>query len=67
MFIKRMLQTELPAEIRKKIVHELFDKYVGVEESVFSKELYVNKEQVMHMHRHNMHIGIHGYNHSRWS
>ena len=40
MFIKRMLQTELPAEIRKKIVHELFDKYVGVEESVFSKELY---------------------------
>ena len=67
MFIKRMLQTELPAEIRKKIVHKLFDKYVGVEESVFSKELYVNKEQVMHMHRHSMHIGIHGYNHSRWN
>ena len=66
-FIKRMLQTELPEDIRNKIVDKLFDKYVGVKESVFSKELYVNEEQVNHMRRNNMHIGIHGYNHSRWS
>jgi len=66
-FIKRMLQTELPEDIRNKIVDKLFDKYVGVKESVFSKELYVNEEQVNHMRRNNMHIGIHGYNHSRWN
>ena len=66
-FIKRMLQTELPEDIRNKIVDKLFNKYVGVEESVFSKELYVNEEQVNHMRRNNMHIGIHGYNHSWWS
>ena len=66
-FIKRMLQTELPEGIRNKIVDKLFNKYVGVEESVFSKELYVNEEQVNHMRRNNMHIGIHGYNHSWWS
>ncbi len=66
-FIKRMLQTELPEDIRNKIVDKLFDKYVGVKESVFSKELYVNEEQVNHMRRNNMHIGIHGYNHYWWS
>jgi peptidoglycan/xylan/chitin deacetylase (PgdA/CDA1 family) len=66
-FIKRTLQTELPEGIRNKIVDKLFNKYVGVEESVFSKELYVNEEQVNHMRRNNMHIGIHGYNHSWWS
>ena len=66
-FIKRMLQTELPEGIRNKIVDKLFNKYVGVKESVFSKELYVNEEQVNHMRRNNMHIGIHGYNHYWWS
>ena len=66
-FIKRMLQTELPKGIRNKIVDKLFNKYVGIEEAVFSRELYVSKEQVNHMRRNDMHIGIHGYNHYWWS
>ncbi|MGM0405323.1 MAG: polysaccharide deacetylase family protein [Thermoplasmatota archaeon] len=62
-FIKRLLQRELPEKVREKIVDELFKRYVGVEEKVFSNELYMNMEQLRCMQRNGMHIGSHGYNH----
>ena len=66
-FVKRLLQVELAEELRNKIVDELFVKYVGMSESAFSQELYMDKEQLMTMQRHGMHIGCHGFNHYWWN
>ena len=62
-FVKRMLQTVLPEEIRNRITSELFAKFVGVEERKFAKELYVNLDQLKCMKRNGMYIGLHGYDH----
>lgn len=66
-FVKRLLQVELNEELRKKIVDILFTRYIGMSESAFSQELYMNKEQLMTMQRHGMHIGSHGFNHYWWN
>ncbi len=62
-FIKRMLQRELPEKLRGHIVNALFNKYVSKEESSFSRELYMNVDQLKTIKRKGMHIGSHGYNH----
>lgn len=62
-FIKRLLQVELRLEIRKIIIDILFKKTVGIEESVFSRELYMNVEQLKCMADAGMHIGSHGFDH----
>ena len=43
-FIKRLLQVELVEELRIIIVDTLFEKYIGVSENAFSRELYMNEE-----------------------
>ena len=62
-FVKRMLQTVLPECIRNTISSQLFDKYVGIDETVFAKELYMNIDQIKCMKRNGMYIGLHGYDH----
>lgn len=62
-FIKRMLQTALPEELRSIISTKLFEKYIGVEEERFAEELYMNKDQISCLRRNGMHIGLHGYDH----
>jgi len=62
-FIKRLLQVELKEELRKKIVDTLFGLFVGVDENSFSRELYMNTDQLKCMQRNGMHIGSHGYEH----
>ncbi len=62
-FIKRMLQTVLPEEIRKEITRNLFKKYVGIPETTLANELYMTPEQIQTLKRHGMYIGIHGYDH----
>lgn len=62
-FFKRLLQTELEESLRKKITDEIFLKIVGVEEGVFSRELYMNKDQLSCMVSNGMHVGSHGYDH----
>ena len=66
-FIKRLLQVELVEDLRIKIVDTLFEKYIGVSEDAFSRELYMNEEQLKHMLRSGQHIGNHGYNHYWWN
>ncbi len=66
-FIKQLLQVELVEELRIKITGTLFEKYVGVSESAFSRELYMDEDQLQHMLRSGQHIGNHGYNHFWWS
>jgi len=62
-FIKRLLQVELEESIRNIITDNLFDKIVGIDEVSFSRELYMNVEQIECMNRNGMHIGSHGYDH----
>lgn len=62
-FIKRLLQVELPLEARGKIVDELFVEIVAMSEQAFSRELYMNAEQMRSMIKAGMHIGSHGYDH----
>ena len=67
MFIKKLLQVELVEELRITIVDTLFKKYIGISENAFSRELYMNEEQLKHMLRSGHHIGNHGYNHYWWN
>lgn len=62
-FVKRVLQAVLPLEVRKEIASVLFEKYIGIDEKTFSKELYVKYDQIKIMRDNGMHIGLHGYNH----
>lgn len=62
-FIKRLLQVELPEELRKKITNTLFEKIVGVEEAAFSRELYMSLDQIKCIVNAGMHVGSHGYDH----
>lgn len=64
-YIKRMLQHELPQPLRKRMIDELFDRYVSVDEKVFSKELYMDSDQIACMQRKGMYIGSHGFDHCR--
>lgn len=62
-FIKRLLQVELPEKLRNIITDKLFNKIVGIEESAFSRELYMSLDQIKTMVKSGMHIGSHGYDH----
>jgi len=62
-FIKRMLQRELPENLRKIIVDDLFREYVSSDERAFSEELYMSPDQLRCLDRHGMYIGSHGYDH----
>lgn len=62
-FVKRMLQTVLPEPLRNQISRELFQKYLGLPEDVFARELYMNREQIRVMKSAGMFIGVHGYEH----
>jgi len=62
-FIKRLLQVELEEEIRNLILDDLFYKYVTNDEGAFSRELYMDINQIKCMVQNGMYIGSHGYDH----
>lgn len=62
-FFKRLLQVELEEGLRAKITQALFNKILGVDDGVFSRELYMTKEQLKCMVANGMHVGSHGYDH----
>jgi peptidoglycan/xylan/chitin deacetylase (PgdA/CDA1 family) len=62
-FVKRLLQTVLPENLRNMISSNIFEKYVGLPQDKFAKELYMNYDQIKCMKNNGMYIGIHGYNH----
>lgn len=62
-FVKRLLQNELPEAIRTEMAGRLFAKYVGVSEDAFARTLYMNMEQIREMKENGMFFGIHGYDH----
>ena len=62
-FVKRMLQHVLPEKIRNAITSNLFEKIVGIQQTEFSKKLYMNVEEVREMIRQGMYVGSHGSMH----
>jgi len=62
-FIKRILQRELPKELRREMVKRLFNKYLTVDEKALSRELYMSIDQLKCMKRNGMYIGSHGFDH----
>jgi len=62
-FIKRILQRELPVKLRKEIVQFLFSKYVTKNERKFSNDLYLSKNEISEMVENGMYFGSHGYSH----
>lgn len=62
-FIKRMLQTVLPADVRRLILDELFQRHIGLPERSFARELYMNHDQIRLMRSAGMFIGFHGFDH----
>lgn len=66
-FVKRMLQHGLPKKLRNILADQLFNEFVGVDETAFSKELYMNQYQLEELIRGGMHVGSHGYDHYWWN
>ena len=64
-FIKRLLQRELPQALRGAIVDALFRRHVSEDERTFARELYMSEDQLRTMQKHGMAIGSHGTEH-RW-
>jgi len=62
-FIKRVLQRDLPEEVRAVFVDKLFKKHVNESEEELCTELYLNKAEIKEMVREGMHFGGHGHNH----
>jgi peptidoglycan/xylan/chitin deacetylase (PgdA/CDA1 family) len=62
-FIKRLLQVELPERLRNLITDELFRRYISLNEEAFAHELYMSLAQVRLMQREGMCFGYHGYDH----
>ena len=55
-FLKRILQRELPIEFRQHLIDELFSRYVTSDKAAFSRELYMSPEQIQVLQKHEMYI-----------
>lgn len=64
-YVKRMLQDGLPAPLRRRLVDELFAKFVTSDPQSFAEELYLTIDQAREMADNCMHIGSHGESHER--
>jgi peptidoglycan/xylan/chitin deacetylase (PgdA/CDA1 family) len=62
-FIKRMLQRELPEALRRIITDSLFKKYVSEDQEAFAEELYMSVDQITCLGRNGMYVGSHGFDH----
>ena len=62
-FLKRLLQRELPALVRRDICRVLFQRHVTADLTSFAAELYMDLAQLRCLARHGMTIGGHGYVH----
>ena len=64
-FIKRMLQVALPEEARARtLTHQLFERFVAVDQATFAAELYMSADQLKIMIRGtSMYVGSHGVKH----
>ncbi|WP_347267875.1 polysaccharide deacetylase family protein [Paracoccus sp. (in: a-proteobacteria)] len=62
-YIKRMLQTVLPPDLRHAIARDLFARFVTGDEAAFAAELYLTEDQARLMQSCGMSFGAHGAEH----
>lgn len=62
-FIKRLLQRELPESIRAEFTDRLFRKHVGVAPHAFAETLYMSEANLREMIAAGMYVGSHGSKH----
>lgn len=62
-FCKRILQRDLPRELRQALTNELFNRFVTADEASFSRELYMTFEQIRGLQASGMYVGSHGFDH----
>ena len=62
-FVKRILQRELPEKIREQLVNQLFNEYVEDNEKDFSLKLYLTLDEIKQMKENGMYFGAHTYSH----
>ena len=62
-YVKRMLQTALPEQLRADIAGRLFERFVGVDEATFAAEQYLTEDQARVMVANGMYFGSHGVTH----
>jgi|TARA_B100000315_G_C14450121_1_gene528710 peptidoglycan/xylan/chitin deacetylase (PgdA/CDA1 family) len=62
-YVKRMLQHALPEGIRNNFTSFLFEKYVGLPENEFAKNIYMNDEEIKKLIKCGMYVGSHGSMH----
>jgi peptidoglycan/xylan/chitin deacetylase (PgdA/CDA1 family) len=62
-FIKRILQRNLPSILRSKITDLLFQKFIKETENDFSSKLYMNIDEMHEMVEKGMYFGSHSYSH----
>lgn len=62
-FVKRLLQVELPEQLRNVITEELFREFINLPEVAFVDELYMNMDQIRLMKQQGMQFALHGYDH----
>ena len=64
-YIKFLLQSWIPDPIKSDCCTFLFNKYLKINEKVFSKKLYLSLKEIQEMIDNGMTIGGHGYKHLR--
>ena len=62
-YVKRMLQVALPEKFREIVARDLFRRFVSVDETAFTTELYVTADQLKVMQSCGMYVGSHGDSH----
>jgi len=62
-FVKRMLQRDLPESLRARITDALFRRYVTADPLGFADELYMSRDELRQMVQAGMTIASHGYDH----
>jgi peptidoglycan/xylan/chitin deacetylase (PgdA/CDA1 family) len=60
---KRLLQRDLPPELRERLVDHFFKVYVTEDERAFTRDLYVSADQWRRMKADGMYVGCHGHSH----
>ena len=62
-FIKRILQRDLPKQVKKIFTDDLFKKFVTQDEEFFSKNLYLSFDVINEMKENGMFFSSHSYSH----
>ena len=64
-YLKRLLQHELPAHVREPLLDRIFARHVTADEAALAGELYCGPDELRELERAGMEVGGHGGSH-RW-